>query len=66
MLVQKDDGWYNTYLWDQDCVRCDLESHYAARDTNIFLDKCSFLDPKFKDIFSITDEPVEAVLAEAA
>ena len=65
MLVQKDDDTTLT-CEIKDRVRCDLESRYAARDTNLFLDKCSFLDPRFKDTFGITDEPVEAVLAEAA
>jgi hypothetical protein len=36
----------------------------ANGEVDILLDKCLFLDPRFKDRFSITDEPVKAVLEE--
>ena len=64
LLVHKDDDSALT-CEIKDRVRRDLESRYTAEDTDLFLDKCSFLDPRFKDTFSTTDEAVEAVLTEA-
>jgi hypothetical protein len=49
----------------KDRIKLDLESRNVANgDVDILPDKCSFLDPRFKDRFSITDEPVKAVLEE--
>ena len=33
---------------------------------SMLLDKCSFLDPRFKDKYKITDEPVQVLLQEAS
>ena len=32
----------------------------------MLLDKCSFLDPRFKDKYKLTDEPVQVFLQEAS
>ena len=45
--------------------KINLESHYVANgDVDLLLDKCSLLDQRFKNSFSITDKHVKAVLAE--
>ena len=41
----------------KDRINSDLEHCYAGTEVNMLLDKCSFLDPRFKDKYKLTDEP---------
>ena len=45
-------------------IESDLQSHYLALQVDLLLDKCSFLDPRFKHKFSIDDECVKEVMSE--
>ena len=47
-------------------INSDLEHHYAGTEVSMLLDKCSFLDPRFKDKYKITDEPVQVLLQEVS
>ena len=33
-------------------------------DVDLLLDKCSFVDPRFKQLYSLEDEPVKQVISE--
>ena len=50
----------------KDCINSDLEHRYAGTEVSMLLDKCSFLDPRFKDKYKLTDEPVQVLLQEAS
>jgi len=51
----------------KDCsINSDLEHRYAGTEVSLLLDKCSFLDPRFKDKYKLTDEPVQVLLQEGA
>lgn len=45
-------------------IECDLRSRYVTPEVNHLLDKCSFLDPRFKQNYSIDDECVKEVMSE--
>ena len=48
----------------KDRINSDLEHRYAGTVVNMLLNKCSFLDPRFKDKYKLTDEPVQILLQE--
>ena len=50
----------------KDHINSDLEHCYAGTEVNILLDKCSFLDPRFKDKYKLTDELVQVLLQETS
>ena len=50
----------------KDRINSDLEHCYAGTEVSMLLDKCSFLDPRFKDKYKLTDEPVQVLLQEAS
>ena len=51
----------------KDRINSDLEDRYAGTEVSLLLDKCSFLDSRFKDKYILlTDAPVRALLQEGA
>ena len=45
-------------------IRNDINTRYKSEAMSSLLDICSFLDPRFKDRFSIEDEPVVRLIDE--
>ena len=37
---------------------------YLQIDVDLLLDKCSFVDPRFKQLYTLKDEPVKHVISE--
>ena len=48
----------------KDRINSDLEHLYAGTVVNMLVNKCSFLDPRFKDMYKFTNEPVQILLKE--
>ena len=45
-------------------IKHDLETRYQSKTMSLLLDTCAFLDPRFKDRFSMEDEPVVKLMDE--
>ena len=45
-------------------IKRDLETRYQSKTMSLLLDTCAFLDPRFKDRFSMEDEPVVKLMDE--
>ena len=45
-------------------IKNDLESLYQSPEMNFLLDKCAFLDPRFKNIFTKEDDAVMTLMDE--
>ena len=45
-------------------IKHDLNTRYQNEAMSLLLDICAFLDPRFKERFSIEDEPVVKLMDE--
>ena len=61
-LIQDDDTALTCEIKDR--INSDLEHRYAGTVVSMLLDKCSFLDPRFKDKYKLTNESVQILLQE--
>jgi len=48
----------------KDRINSDLEHLYAGTVVNMLVNKCSFLDPRFKDMYKFTNEPAQILLKD--
>ena len=62
MVIPKDDDTALTIEIKQ-CIKNDLDSRYQRDEMNS-LDTCAFLDPRFKDKFTMEDETVVTLMDE--
>ena len=63
LVIQKDDDTPLTNEIKQR-IKNDLDSRYQSVEMSSLLGTCSFLDPRFKDKFTIEDETVVALMDE--
>ena len=48
----------------KECIKCDLNTWYQTEAIDLLLDTCVCLDLRFKDGFSMEDEPVVKLMDE--
>ena len=63
MVIPKDDDTALTIEIKQR-IKNDLDSRYQRDEMNSLLDTCAFLDPRFKDKFTMEDETVVTLMDE--
>ena len=63
IVTPKDDDTELT-LEIKQCIKNDLESRYQNPEMNFLLDKCAFLDPRFKNRFTKVDDAVMTLMDE--
>ena len=64
MVTPKDDDTVLTIEIKQRIKNDDLDSRYQRDEMSSLLDTCAFIDPRFKDKFTIEDEKVVILMDE--
>ena len=62
MVIPKDDTDLTIKI--KQCIKSDLDSRYQSDEMSSLLDTCAFLDPRFKDNFTMKDETVVTLMNE--
>ena len=64
LLLQKSDTTLTVEV--KECIKHDLNTRYQNEAMSLLLNipVCAFLDPRFKERFSIEDEPVVKLMDE--
>ena len=63
IVIPKDDDTDLTIEIKQH-IKSDLDSQYQSDEMSSLLDTCAFLDPRFKDKFTMEDERVVTLMNE--
>ena len=63
MMIPKDDDTDLT-IEVKRRIKSDLDSRYQSDEMSSLLDTCAFLDPRFKDRFTMEDETIVTLMNE--
>jgi len=63
IVVPRDDDT-DLNLEIRECIKSDLDNQYQSDEMSSLLDTCTFLDPRFKDKFTMEDETIMNLMDE--